>query len=83
MNTLNVDFTEVMERVSIIMETELGVVPYDKNIANELGLSPTQFANNKKRNKIPYFEIARFCDCLLYTSPSPRDGLKSRMPSSA
>ena len=24
-----------------------------------------------------------FCDCLLYTSPSPRDGLLSRMPSSA
>ena len=26
---------------------------------------------------------ARFNDCLLYTSPSPRDGLLSRMPSSA
>ena len=26
---------------------------------------------------------ARICDCLLYTSPSPRDGLLSRMPSSA
>ena len=25
----------------------------------------------------------RFYDCLLYTSPSPRDGLLSRMPSSA
>ena len=25
----------------------------------------------------------RFCICLLYTSPSPRDGLLSRMPSSA
>ena len=25
----------------------------------------------------------RFDDCLLYTSPSPRDGLLSRMPSSA
>ena len=25
----------------------------------------------------------RYCDCLLYTSPSPRDGLLSRMPSSA
>ena len=25
----------------------------------------------------------RFKDCLLYTSPSPRDGLLSRMPSSA
>ena len=24
-----------------------------------------------------------FCGCLLYTSPSPRDGLLSRMPSSA
>ena len=26
---------------------------------------------------------AQFIDCLLYTSPSPRDGLLSRMPSSA
>ena len=25
----------------------------------------------------------RYVDCLLYTSPSPRDGLLSRMPSSA
>ena len=24
-----------------------------------------------------------FCDCLLYTSPSPRDSTSSRMPSSA
>ena len=24
-----------------------------------------------------------WCGCLLYTSPSPRDGLLSRMPSSA
>ena len=28
-------------------------------------------------------QIPRFCDCLLYTSPSPRDRQKSRMPSSA
>ena len=27
--------------------------------------------------------MAMFSDCLLYTSPSPRDGLLSRMPSSA
>ena len=27
--------------------------------------------------------LTRFTDCLLYTSPSPRDGLLSRMPSSA
>ena len=29
------------------------------------------------------FLVAPFYDCLLYTSPSPRDGLLSRMPSSA
>ena len=28
-------------------------------------------------------EAGAFCVCLLYTSPSPRDGLLSRMPSSA
>ena len=28
-------------------------------------------------------EVAQYNDCLLYTSPSPRDGLLSRMPSSA
>ena len=32
-----------------------------------------------KRNFIGYFSNP----CLLYTSPSPRDGLLSRMPSSA
>ena len=29
------------------------------------------------------FDITRYVDCLLYTSPSPRDRQKSRMPSSA
>ena len=28
-------------------------------------------------------EAIKVCGCLLYTSPSPRDGLLSRMPSSA
>ena len=31
----------------------------------------------------PIVEIATDKVCLLYTSPSPRDGLLSRMPSSA
>ena len=33
-------------------------------------------------NNFPEF-TGRVCPCLLYTSPSPRDGLLSRMPSSA
>ena len=32
----------------------------------------------------PIMAVCAYCDnCLLYTSPSPRDGLLSRMPSSA
>ena len=41
--------------------------------AGELGLV-TRVAPEK---------AARVCDCLLYTSPSPRDATLSRMPSSA
>ena len=33
---------------------------------------------------VPYLtSCQRLCDCLLYTSPSPRDMRRSRMPSSA
>ena len=31
----------------------------------------------------PKYKVAKTYCCLLYTSPSPRDGLLSRMPSSA
>ena len=34
-------------------------------------------------NKVVYLYDDLKEDCLLYTSPSPRDGLLSRMPSSA
>ena len=34
-----------------------------------------------KRHTIDFFDLSN--DCLLYTSPSPRDGIGSRMPSSA
>ena len=30
-----------------------------------------------------WYKVGSSYDCLLYTSPSPRDGLLSRMPSSA
>ena len=36
-----------------------------------------------KKSGCRHFYVARLEDCLLYTSPSPRDGLLSRMPSSA
>ena len=56
--------------------------PPDKHCASRrIGLSPYVDASVALR------EFARWCAlsvaCLLYTSPSPRDGLLSRMPSSA
>ena len=41
--------------------------------------------NNKgySLSKLKKYSDALVCYCLLYTSPSPRDGLLSRMPSSA
>ena len=36
-----------------------------------------------KNNKLEYVEICQLLNCLLYTSPSPRDRTRSRMPSSA
>ena len=44
-----------------------------------------QFLKGGKSGEIPLLEQlgAKVYRCLLYTSPSPRDGLLSRMPSSA
>ena len=40
------------------------------------------FNSNEFKVEIPEFQ-GKLDPCLLYTSPSPRDGLLSRMPSSA
>ena len=45
----------------------------------ELSTPVAQTGGKRKRVKV----MARRSSCLLYTSPSPRDGLLSRMPSSA
>ena len=50
----------------------------------EARLSPgmvTEACKQIKRNRLQY--AREITTCLLYTSPSPRDGLLSRMPSSA
>ena len=63
-----------------------------KNIWKLYGEAPEKFLKNtnnnptteeiKKNNYIPAVRDASI-DCLLYTSPSPRDTNPSRMPSSA
>jgi len=52
----------------------------NKHLKRELTATKT-LLDEYKRTQHEFEEIKR--DCLLYTSPSPRDGLLSRMPSSA
>lgn len=54
------EFKDVMERVSQVVEKNLGMKPTDSIIAKYLGISPTNFANMKKRNRIPFEEINYF-----------------------
>ena len=59
---------------------------FKKSIKEFKELLDDQYKNAKNyKPKIEWFEgtWSRYKPCLLYTSPSPRDGLLSRMPSSA
>ena len=42
-----------------------------------------QFKNEHQDKKVDFAMFTKSLNCLLYTSPSPRDRQKSRMPSSA
>ena len=63
--------------------TKNSILPKERIIGVETGGCPhTAIREDASMNLEAVDEIAnRFC--LLYTSPSPRDGLLSRMPSSA
>ena len=60
-----------------IKEPGLNVLPpgVERHVVNAGGLTGLQI--------LPDDEIEIINDCLLYTSPSPRDVEESRMPSSA
>ena len=60
------------ERLAVLSRTELACIVYCTNSPNQQRRSTKQLPRS-----------ARYHDCLLYTSPSPRDATLSRMPSSA
>lgn len=56
------EFTDIMNRVKMILEKEKGRKVYDKEIAEALGVKATYYAVIKKRHKIPYEAIALFAN---------------------
>ena len=67
-------------------DASAGLITYFHNQAEDRGDSPG-LRTERDTEYALFFETVGFVDelgiCLLYTSPSPRDGLLSRMPSSA
>ena len=58
---------------------------YDEHQSTLRGIARRDFLELLLENaeSLMHFENSQVTTCLLYTSPSPRDGLLSRMPSSA
>ncbi|MBU1666811.1 hypothetical protein KKC13_00185 [bacterium] len=56
------EFTDIMNRVKMILQQEKGKKVYDKEIAEALGFKATYYAVIKKRHKIPYEAIALFAN---------------------
>ena len=66
----------------VSLETELSETLY--NTMKDFVLSNPTWDQYKLINSaLATFLVQNGCTCLLYTSPSPRDGTSSRMPSSA
>ena len=77
---LAADTEQVVSKLSQKIDKHRGFRKYLRN----LGKTPAVFISNVQNlTSESGFPINDLNDCLLYTSPSPRDKRQSRMPSSA
>jgi hydroxymethylglutaryl-CoA reductase (NADPH) len=78
---MEMSFDELVEKVAngeIKLHQVEKYTDGDKKLATEIRRKALE-----KKFGISLENIGHYSICLLYTSPSPRDGLLSRMPSSA
>ena len=83
----DLDFTSLNETV---LSVASGGIRFDTASQNKSGWAGLVEVEMSERTFLPFEEASTFADtlassddCLLYTSPSPRDKRQSRMPSSA
>ena len=56
------DFHAILKELKLYLSNHNEHIKvYDKDVANELGISQMNFATLKKRNSIPYESIIVFC----------------------
>ncbi len=60
-NCLGMSFEKIMQRVAMVIETNSGIEPSDKQIAYALDISPSNYVNKKKSETIPYESLVKFC----------------------
>ena len=91
-NVKNITCRKILKNVvplQRICSKTINVFSYYHNISDDLFkyanylVIYAQYKNFPSRNGFYTKKYPRISCCLLYTSPSPRDGLLSRMPSSA
>ena len=85
-------FMERLQSAEIVKgvpyKTEYEIIPYNRFTLTRIYLVEPGLGKRVIEKPIGYkkkdlYEIIAYGICLLYTSPSPRDASKSRMPSSA
>ena len=84
--TDNVKFVAPSVRFGAGFTQQFQNLKHSNTALNSAGSSVATAGANKLYPIVPGFMTAQanlFMDCLLYTSPSPRDTERSRMPSSA
>ena len=70
--------TQTKEDMILLENATLGKIDYTKDAIQDIAALAYQANHNATLNAMDQYK-----SCLLYTSPSPRDGATSRMPSSA
>ena len=71
------DFAKQLEEQSSTLATQI------QTLETQLKQAQNSYLKVMGAQEIVAIQIKEATPCLLYTSPSPRDGLLSRMPSSA
>ena len=67
----------------LFQDREILKLPFQKVLGRYIAWRRTPNIQERYEEIGQYSPTKRIMDCLLYTSPSPRDRQKSRMPSSA